>query len=198
MAVLQKLRGWGIVLSILVALPLLLFIIDPSQLDTALNSMSSKYDVGQINGKSISYTDFQAETDYYSRLSELMTGSSASSEQQQTEIRNAAWQGLIDKYLFLKKAREAGIRVGNAELVDLTSGETLSPIIAQNAVFAGEDGYFSKDQLRAFLENLESDPSGQLKMYWDYIQKQVNTNQYYGKYNALFTASIESCLAASC
>ena len=195
MAVLQKLRGWGIVLSILVALPLLLFIIDPSQLDTALNSMSSKYDVGQINGKSISYTDFQAETDYYSRLSELMTGSSASSEQQQTEIRNAAWQGLIDKYLFLKKAREAGIRVGNAELVDLTSGETLSPIIAQNAVFAGEDGYFSKDQLRAFLENLESDPSGQLKMYWDYIQKQVNTNQYYGKYNALFTASnVENAL----
>ena len=87
MAVLQKLRGWGIVLSILVALPLLLFIIDPSQLDTALNSMSSKYDVGQINGKSISYTDFQAETDYYSRLSELMTGSSASSEQQQTDQR---------------------------------------------------------------------------------------------------------------
>ena len=187
MAVLQKLRGWGIVLSILVALPLLLFIIDPSQLQTALNSMSSKYDIGQINGKSVKYTDFQSEVDYYTRLNELMTGSSASGEQQQTEIRNAAWQSLIDKYLFIKTAQDAGIRVGNAELVDLTSGETLSPIIAQNPVFAGEDGYFSKDQLRAFLENIESDPN--MRMYWDYIQKQVNTNQYYTKYNALFSAS---------
>ena len=187
MAVLQKLRGWGIVLSILVALPLLLFIIDPSQLDTALNSMSSKYDVGQINGKSVKYTDFQSEVDYYSRLNELMTGSSASGEQQQAEIRNAAWQSLIDKYLFIKTAQDAGIRVGNAELVDLTSGETLSPVIAQNPVFAGEDGLFSKEQLRAILENLDSDPN--LKMYWDYVQKQVNTNQYYTKYNALFTAS---------
>ena len=189
MAVLQKLRGWGIVLSILVALPLLLFIIDPSQLQTALQSMSSKYDVGEINGKSVTYTEFQGEVDYYSRLNEIMTGSSASSEQQQTEIRNAAWQGLIDKYLFIENAQDAGIRVGNAELVDLTSGETLSPVIAQNGVFAGEDGYFSKDQLRAFLENIESDNTGQLKMYWDYIQKQVNTNQYYTKYNALFSAS---------
>ena len=188
MAVLQKLRGWGIILSILVALPLLLFIIDPSQLQTALQSMSSKYDVGEINGKSISYTEFQSDLDYYSRLNELMTGSTASSEQQQAEIRNAAWQSLIDKHLFLKEAQAAGIRVGNAELVDLTSGETLSPVMAQNSVFAGEDGTFSKDQLRNFLSSIDSDQSGNLKMYWDFIQNQVLTNQYYTKYNALFSA----------
>ena len=48
MAVLEKLRGWGIVLSILVALPLLLFIIDPSQIIQTVQSVSSKYDVGKI------------------------------------------------------------------------------------------------------------------------------------------------------
>ena len=54
MAVLEKLRGWGIVLSILVALPLLLFIIDPSQIIQTVQSVSSKYDVGKIGGKSVS------------------------------------------------------------------------------------------------------------------------------------------------
>ena len=42
MAVLQKLRGWGIVLSLLVALPLLLFIIDPSQIMQTVQSVSSR------------------------------------------------------------------------------------------------------------------------------------------------------------
>ena len=83
MAVLEKLRGWGIVLSILVALPLLLFIIDPSQIIQTVQSVSSKYDVGKIGDKSVSYTDFHEEADRYSRISELLTGNSSTSEQQQ-------------------------------------------------------------------------------------------------------------------
>ena len=74
MAVLEKLRGWGIVLSILVALPLLLFIIDPSQVMQAVQGLSSKYDVGRIGGKKVSYTEFQAETDRRSKIYEMITG----------------------------------------------------------------------------------------------------------------------------
>lgn len=189
MAVLQKLRGWGIVLSILVALPLLLFILDPSQIQNALQSVSSKYDVGVINGKSVSYTAFQNDIDYYTRLNELMTGSSSLNEQQQAEIRNAAWQALLDKYLFIETAREAGINVGNAEIIDLTSGESVSPLIAQNPVFAGEDGTFSKDALMNFLSGMDNDESGSVSFYWNYLQNAIVTSQYYNKYNALFAAS---------
>ena len=89
MAVLEKLRGWGIVLSILVALPLLLFIIDPSQIIQTVQSVSSKYDVGKIGGKSVSFTDFQADVDRYTRINELLSGNPASSEQQQKQIRDA-------------------------------------------------------------------------------------------------------------
>ena len=81
MAVLEKLRGWGIFLSILVALPLLLFIIDPSQIIQTVQSVSSKYDVGKIGGKSISYTDYQQEVEKYSRISEMLSSTSSSSEQ---------------------------------------------------------------------------------------------------------------------
>ena len=58
MAVLEKIRvKFGLAVSIIIALALLSFIIDPGTLETAMNSMSSKYDVGKIAGKSISYTD---------------------------------------------------------------------------------------------------------------------------------------------
>ena len=183
MAVLEKLRGWGIVLSILVALPLLLFIIDPSQIIQTVQSVSSKYDVGKIAGKSISYTDFQQATDKYARISELLSGNSSSNEQQQKQIRDAVWQNLLDKNLFLKNAQAAGITVGKAEIQDLINGENVSPVIA--SLFADADGNFSSDRLVNFLQDVE-DGNENSKMIWEYLKEAVITTQYHNKYNALF------------
>ena len=107
MAVLEKIRvKFGLVISIIIALALLSFIIDPSTLESALNSMSSKYDVGQIAGKRVSYADFQADVDRYTTINELLSGS-VRDEDTQKQIRNAAWQELLDKYMFVKNAKEA-------------------------------------------------------------------------------------------
>lgn len=190
MALLEKIRvKFGIVISVVIALALLSFIIDPSTLDAALNSMSSKYDVGNIAGKKISYTDFQSEVDKYTTINEMLTGSSAQDEQAQIQIRNAAWQELVDKYMFVENARNAGIVVGEAEMVDLVSGDNLSPVIAQNPVFMDETGSFSLDNLNAFIQNMGMDESGRLRLYWDYVQNTVHNQQYYQKYSALFNAS---------
>ncbi|MBQ9193252.1 MAG: SurA N-terminal domain-containing protein [Bacteroidales bacterium] len=186
MAVLEKLRGWGIVLSILVALPLLLFIIDPSQIIQTVQSVSSKYDVGKIAGKSVSYTDFQQAVDQYTRVNEQLTGNSASSEQQQQQIRNAVWQHFVDQNLFIKNAKAAGLNVGKDELLDLTNGENISPVIA--SVFSDQDGNFSSAALRNFLENV-ADGDENARMIWNYLQDAVITNQYYNKYNSLFSGS---------
>ena len=186
MAVLEKLRGWGIILSILVALPLLLFIIDPSQIIQTVQSVSSKYDVGKIAGKSISYTDFQQAVEQYSRISEQLSGNSASSEQQQQQIRNAVWQNFVDQNLFIKNAQAAGLNVGKDELLDLTNGEHVSPVIA--SIFVDQNGNFSDAQLRAFLENV-ADGDENARAIWNYLQQAVITSQYYNKYNSLFTGS---------
>ena len=78
MAVLEKLRvKFGMAVSIIIALGLLSFIIDPNELISAFNGMSSKYDVGEINGKSVSYNDFQEDVQRFSTINEFMTGSSA-------------------------------------------------------------------------------------------------------------------------
>ena len=195
MAVLEKLRGWGIVLSILVALPLLLFIIDPSQIIQTVQSVSSKYDVGKIGGKSVSYTDFQTEVDRYSRISELLSGNTSSSEQQQKQIRDAVWQRLVDENLFIKNCKAAGINVGKDEIMDLTNGENISPVIA--SLFVDENGAFSNDQLVNFLQNVE-DGDENAKAIWAYLQESIVTNQFYNKYNALFAnTNVENALQVS-
>ena len=192
MAVLEKLRGWGIVLSILVALPLLLFIIDPSQIIQTVQSVSSRYDVGKIGGKSVSYTEFQQEVDRYSRVSELLSGSSSTSEQQQKQIRDVVWQNFVDQNLFIKNAQAAGITVGKDELKDLVSGANVSPVVA--SLFTDANGNFSLDNLTAFLQNVKDEDESAMAI-WDYLQNAVVTNQYYNKYNALFTnATIENAI----
>ena len=196
MAVLQTLHTkFGLAISIIVALGLLSFIIDPGQIQSAVQSMSSKYDVGEINGKSISYTDFQADVERYTTLNELMTGTSASSEEQQTSIRNTAWQALIDKYLLVKEAKAAGINVGEAEMVDLTTGNNPSPVLLQNSMFVDESGSFSPSLLVEFVKNIDSDASGNLKLYWNFLQNTIYTQQFYQKYGALFNnSSVQNAL----
>ena len=190
MAVLETIRvKFGIVITVLIAVALLSFIIDPSTLQSVTASMSSKYDVGEINGKSISYTDFQEEVDKYTTLTELMTGSSVQNEQQQASIRNTAWQSFVDKYLFVKNAKAAGLSVGDEEMLGIISGDLESALISQNPMFFGENGQFSKDNLLQFIQSIDSDPSGRMRLYWDNLQSTAMTQQYYTKYMSLFTQS---------
>ena len=190
MAVLQNIRvKFGVVISVIIALALLSFIIDPTTLESAVSSMSSKYDVGQINGKSVSYTDFQEEVENFSTVSEIMSGTSVKDEQQQEQIRNSAWQNLVDKYMFIKNARAAGINVGKQEMIDLTTGDRVSPVLAQNYSFVNKDGEYDPNALVEFVSQVDSDPSGRMKLYWNYLQNTVHNQQYYAKYGSLFANS---------
>ena len=190
MAVLEKIRvKFGLVISIIIALALLSFIIDPSTLESALHSMSSKYDVGSIAGKAVPYTDYLEDVERFTQINEIITGTSVQNEQTQQQIRDAAWQELVDKYLFTKNAKAAGITVGKAELVDLTTGANPSPLIASNGAFLDENGNFSADRVRDFVAQIPSDESGRLQLYWNYLQNTLETQQYYAKYGAIFNAS---------
>ena len=142
MAVLETIRvKLGILITVLIAVALLSFIIDPSTLQSVASS-SSKYDVGEIDGKSISYTDFQADVDRFTAINEVMSGTSTMNEEQQAAIRDAAWQSLLDQHLLVRNAEKAGLHVGEEEMVAIISGDMASPVISQNSIFFDENGNF--------------------------------------------------------
>ena len=189
MAALETIRQkFGIGATIIIAFGLLLFLVNPADIIQTIQNASSKYDVGKIGSKGISYMDFDQEVKQLGTVSEMMTGQSASSEQGQQQLREATWRSLVDENLFIPNAQAAGIRVGHDEIVALMNGENVSPVLASNPIFQ-EDGAFSQERLMDFLQNMESDDSGRYTAIWDYLQKTVKTVQYYNKYNALFTSS---------
>ena len=189
MAVLEKIRvKFGILITILVALALLSFIIDPQTLQSAFQMMSSDNKVGEMNGKNISYRDFYEEYDEYVKLYGMM-GQSVNSEEAQASLRNVTWQDQFTKLVFAPKAEAAGIYVGTREMYDLTQGNNISPVLLQQRMFADENGQFSRSAFLNFAQSIDDDPSGQSAAFMAFLEKSIYDAELYGKYAALLRAS---------
>jgi len=190
MAVLEKIRvKLGIFISILIAVALLSFIVDPTTLQTAFRMISSENKVGEMDGKAISYQDFYEKYNYYTELAKIL-GQNDSGEEAQSQLRDAAWQSLFDEMVFEPKAKAAGISVGEQEMLDLTQGNSISPVLANQAMFIDENGNFSREALVAFVQSIESDESGYSASYWNYLEESIYTNQLYSKYASLIEKSV--------
>jgi peptidyl-prolyl cis-trans isomerase D len=188
MAALETIRTkFGIGASLIIAFGLLLFLVNPSDIIQTIQSASTKYDVGKINGKRITYTDFEQEVKQNQQVREMLTGQTASSEQAQKQVREMTWQELVERYQIIPAIQSAGIRVGQQEEIDMFVGENLSPIVASSGMFMDENGEFSPARVREFMEQTSDDYNGLLVR--NYIQNAVRTNRYTEKYNALFLAS---------
>ena len=184
MAVLETIRvKFGVVITVLIAVALLSFIIDPSTLQQVWYSVTAKTNVGQIDSKSISYEEFQKEVD---KLTSLY---GARGQEQQQEMNNLAWQALVNKYLFIRNANKAGINVSDDEMVSIISGNILSPVLSQNPYFVDENGVFSVDRVIEMSKYAASDESGQVKAFWNFVQNEVKNEMYYSKYLSLLNQS---------
>ena len=190
MAALETIRTkFGIGASLIIAFGLLLFLVNPSDIIQTIQSASSKYDVGKINGKSVSYQEFEQEVKEQTDVREMLTGQSASSEQAQLQARDAAWNSLVDRMLVIPTIEKAGIRVGQQEQTDLFIGEENSPILASSGLFTDENGNFSPALVRQFMENVNADESGRGILLRNYLLNAVRSNRYSEKYFNLFTAA---------
>jgi len=190
MAALETIRTkFGIGASLIIAFGLLLFLVNPSDIIQTIQSASSKYDVGKINGKSVSYQDFEQEVKALADVSEMLTGQSASSEQAQRQTREMAWNNLVDRYLVIPTIEKAGLKVGKQEQIDLFIGDEISPVLSSTGLFLDENRNFSPALVRDFMENTSSDESGRGVMLRNYLQNAVRSNRYNEKYIGLFNAA---------
>ena len=189
MAVLEKIRvKFGILITVLVALALLSFIIDPQTLRSAADRFSSDNKVGSMNGKSITYREFYEELNNYTEIAKLM-GQNPSSEAEQAQLRDAAWQSIFDNEVFIPKATSAGLTVGSDEMLDLTQGTNISPVLLQQGVFSDANGNFSREALVNFVQSIDADETGNAARFWSFLEESVYRNQLYSKYGSLIQNS---------
>ena len=190
MAALEKIRAkMGAFITVLIAIALLSFVIDPSTLQSAMGMFSSKYDVGEINGEGIPYQEYQQKVDYFTKIYQMSSGTTSSDEQTQELINNTAWQNEVSERVLVPAVENAGITLGEEELYDLTQGASISPVLLQDAAFVGEDGQFSKAKVAEFVQAISQDASGQLAMYWNFLEDNIVKDQKFTKYISLLEQS---------
>ena len=183
MAVLEKIRvKLGILISILIAVALLSFIIDPNTLGSTLQSMSKENNVGSMGGKSISYREYYTALEQNTSLMNALTGGNSNTEESQRQLREMTWNQFYNQKVFFPKIKKAGFSVEDAEMVELLQGENPSPVISQQTMFRGEDGQFSPEAVKTFVAQMDLDESGLPRRYWDYLKEQVYAQQMYNKY----------------
>lgn len=193
MAVLEKIRvKMGTFITVLIGVALLSFIIDPDTLQRAMSLFSSKYDVGEMNGEGISYQEYQKRVDYYNQIYQITNGS-ASNEQVQEMINNSAWQGELTEKVLIPASLSAGVNVGKEELLDLVQGSKISPILLNDAAFLDQNGEFDKSKLTQFVQAIPHDESGNLSLYWNFLQKNIEQDQIFTKYLSLLDKG--SCMS---
>ena len=190
MAALEKIRvKMGAFITVLIAIALLSFVIDPSTLQSAMGMFSSKYDVGEVNGEGIPYQEYQQKVDYFTKIYQMSSGTTTSDEQTQELINNTAWQNEISERVLIPAIEKAGITLGEEELYDLTQGANISPVLMQEAAFVGEDGMFSKARVAEFVQAISQDATGQLGMYWNFLEDNIVKDQKFTKYISLLEKS---------
>lgn len=190
MAVLEKIRvKFGIFISVIIALALLSFIIDPQTLQNVAALTSSKYNVGEINGEKISYQDFSKRVEEQTAINQTLFGRTIQDENAQEQVRQDVWQQYINQNLFFKNCKKAGIELGESEKVALTSvSDYTSPVILS---FFGDPqtGTVSREVLNGFKAQVAQDESGSLKACWRYIKDLAYAQQMYAKYASVFAYS---------
>ena len=187
MAALETIRTkFGIGASLIIAFGLLLFLVNPSDIIQTIQSTSSKNDVGKINGKSVSYVTFDQEVRELDEVRKMISGTSSSSEEEQQQVREMAWQNFLSRYLIVPTIQKAGIRVGQQEQVDMFVGNSISPVVSNFYGFYDEEGNFSTDRVREFVES--ADASETYRLIRDYLQDNARNNRFNEKYIALFNA----------
>lgn len=171
MAVLETIRNkFGILITVLIAVALLSFIIDPTSLAslTGGQQMGEDIEVASINGKSVTYTDFNNE--------------------RQKLGNTQALNNFLNRYLYVPTAQNAGFNVSDEEMYELLSNEDFPSYI----VAAAFGGKMNAQMIEDMEENVEKDPSGSTSIFWENLKENVMAERYITKYAAYLSKSFFS------
>ncbi len=189
MASLSTLRNkGGIIVTVVIGLALIAFVLGDLLSSGSTLIGSSQMTVGTIDGEKVSTMEYGRSIDELTTIQQLTTGQSGSTDQMNEAIRQQAWGQIVLNKAFLPAARDAGLFVSDAEMVSLLSGDALhlSPVIAQfQPMLDPNTGMFSPERLREFVAQVDADPSGQMRLLWNFLQNEAANWNLQSKFGAL-------------
>lgn len=184
MAIINKIRDRSALVLVVVGLGMALFLFsDMVGFNTSLFGDTNRY-VGEINGKQITYEEFEKEVDQMMYTYQLNTMDQEGNVQpvppeQMDGLRDQAWNNLLYKYAYRPQFEAAGMAMTDDELVELVQGENIHPTI-RDAFKNPETGQFDRNMLRTYLSRVSQD---QIQMaVWSNFERNLPQDRLTNKY----------------
>ncbi|MGL4596363.1 MAG: SurA N-terminal domain-containing protein, partial [Bacteroidia bacterium] len=145
---------------------------------------NSQGPVGEINGNSISYGDFQTRM-------QRMAGKTDPDPQMQEQFVAGVWDELETEFIFEPQWKDAGVTVTTDELYEQMMGDKPSMLMNQffqdrqtgqiNPQFANPDGSLSGAAIRGAVKQFNEEQEEQ----WGRVEKEIGKQLIKEKYNTL-------------
>lgn len=124
--------------------------------------------VGSVNGDAIELDEYNSRVSYYIDQHNQRS-STPVSEEVRSSYEVQAWEDLVAERLMAQKMEDIGIKVTDAELVEMVTGDNPDPFIQEQ--FQDEEGNIDRIALQAAIE----DPGNQ--EIWVMIEQQLRQNR---------------------
>ncbi|MGK9127738.1 SurA N-terminal domain-containing protein [Olivibacter sp. SA151] len=179
----------GIIIVVIIGLAIVAFLLgDVIRFGTPFWA-SHQNEVGNIDGESISYTDFNNQVEQSINNMRQQMGGNMSPQMTSYAVEDA-WNQNLRRLLLDKELERIGLGVGKNELQDMVTGKNPSPMIAQN--FGNpQTGEIDRNQLNQFLANVAKEPANsELSRQWGTFLEAMRDNRLQQKYNNLIQNSV--------
>ena len=182
MATLQTIRTKaGLLITIVIGISLAAFVLGDMFNSGSSMLQSQRLKIGEIDGESIQYPDFQQKVEELGDIYRLNTQQSQINEETWVQLREQTWQNMINDVVMGNVYEKLGITVGQEELFDLIQGNNIHPYIQQ--LFSNPNtGQVDRNAIVSFLKNLDFAVDQSQRQYWFYLEKQIMDERVQMKY----------------
>lgn len=197
MATLQTIRTKaGLLIAIVIGISLAAFILGDLLQSGSSIMNKNQMKIGEINGESIQYPEFQRQVEELGEIYKQNTQQSQLDENSWVQVREQTWQTTVQNIVMSDVYKDLGIEVSSDELYDMLQGANLHPIIQQ--LFRDPNtGQVNRGAVVNFLKQLDTNVDPERRAYWLYLENQIVSERTQAKYTnmigkGLFVTSAEA------
>ncbi len=182
MATLEKIRGKAGLVIVVIGVGMAAFLLGDLMNSGGSMFRSKSMQIAEIDGTTVSLPEYQNYLteleDYY----KLNARTSSMDENTTQQLRQQAWDQMVQDVIMDEKYDELGIKVTPDEIFELATGKNVHPQIRQ--MFTNpQTGIFDKAQVINFLRQKDND--NQARFYWLFLEKQIKKERLFTKYREL-------------
>jgi len=181
MAILSKIRERSIALIAVIGLALFAFVLDPSTLSDFFSS-NKVNEIGEVNGETITREEFAAALENYKKQTGNRVG--------EMQAAKTVWDNLVREKIYETQLEEAGITVGEEDVINELVEQ---PSVKNNPQFQNEAGLFDKEKFLQFLATTRENDDTMWSAWQNYIN-QIKNNLQRTTYNNLVSSGLGASL----